>query len=135
MSRPGLLATLISLHLPLIIYNESMLAERLTAEENRALMELKDVLNRLLGDRLQVFVLYGSKARSDWDSKSDIDIAIVVKGLTGRLKRQILDKVAEVEFKHLIPISTLVLSEKDFNYLKERERRIALDIEKEGIPL
>jgi len=112
-----------------------MLAERLTAEENRALMELKDVLNRLLGDRLQVFVLYGSKARGGWDSKSDIDVAIVVKGLTGRLKRQILDKVAEVEFKHLIPISTLVLSERDFNYLKERERRIALDIEKEGIPL
>jgi len=126
---------LISLHLPLIIYNERMLAERLTAEENRALMELKDVLNRLLGDRLQVFVLYGSKARGDWDSKSDIDVAIVVKGLTGRLKRQILDKVAEVEFKHLIPISTLVLSERDFNSLKERERRIALDIEKEGIPL
>jgi len=112
-----------------------MLVERLTAEENRALMELKDVLKGLLGDRLQVFVLYGSKARGDWDLKSDIDVAIVVKGLTGRLKRQILDKVAEVEFKHLIPISTLVLSERDFNYLKERERRIALDIEKEGIPL
>ncbi len=112
-----------------------MLVERLTAEENRALMELKDVLKGLLGDRLQVLVLYGSKARGDWDSKSDIDVAIVVKGLTGRLKRQILDKVAEVEFKHLIPISTLVLSERDFNSLKERERRIALDIEKEGIPL
>jgi len=67
-----------------------MINERLTAEENRALMELKDVLKGLLGDRLQVLVLYGSKARGDWDSKSDIDVAIVVKGLTGKGKKNCL---------------------------------------------
>ena len=61
-------------------------------------------------------------------------MAIVVKGLTTVLKHQILDKVADIEFKYLMPVSTLVLSEEDFNKLKQRERRIALDIERDGIP-
>ena len=106
----------------------------LTDEEKTALRELKDVLKLFLGDRLVRFVLYGSKARGDYHSESDLDVAIVVKGLTTVLKHQVLDKVADVEFKYLLPVSTLVLSEEDFNNLKERERRIALDIERDGIP-
>ena len=35
----------------------------------------------------------------------------------------------------LVPLSTLVLSEADYRGLIERERRIALDIEREGVPL
>jgi hypothetical protein len=32
-----------------------------------------------------------------------------------------------------MPISTIIFSEDEFNRLKKHERRIALDIEKEGI--
>ena len=106
----------------------------LTDEEKTALRELKGALKLFLGDRLVRFVLYGSKARGDYHSGSDLDVAIVVKGLTTVLKHQILDKVADIEFKYLMPVSTLVLSEEDFNKLKQRERRIALDIERDGIP-
>ena len=96
--------------------------------------ELKDVLKRFLGDRIRL-VLYGSRARGDYADESDIDIAIIVQGLTRELKNQILNIVADIEIKHLTPLSTLVLSEEDFESLKKRERRIALDIEREGIPL
>jgi hypothetical protein len=37
--------------------------------------------------------------------------------------------------KFIIPLSVIVFSENEFERLKKRERRIALDIEKEGIPL
>jgi len=71
----------------------------------------------------------------DYDNKSDIDVAIIVRGLTRNLKNQILENVAEIEFKHLVPISTLLLSEDEFENLKRLERRIALDIEREGHPI
>ena len=67
--------------------------------------------------------------------ESDIDVAIIIRGLTRELKHQILDRVAEVELNHLMPVSALLFSEEEFNRLKKRERRIALDIEGEGIPL
>lgn len=103
--------------------------------DKKVLEELKRNLTELLGERLKKLVLYGSRARGDYDEDSDIDIAIIVRGLTRELKNQILDMVADIEMEHLTPLSTLVLSEEDFELLKKRERRIALDIEREGIPL
>ena len=107
----------------------------LTEEEKTALTRLRDFLSELLDDKLKRFTLYGSKARGDHHHESDIDIAIVVQGLTRGIKNRILKEVARIEFDHLVPLSTIVLSEDDFEKLKKRERRIALDIEGEGIPL
>ncbi len=102
---------------------------------SETLRELKESLGTFLGDRLRGMILFGSIARGDFTDESDIDVAIIIRGLTRELKHQILDRVAEVELKHLTPVSTLLLSEDEFNRLKRRERRIALDIEREGVPL
>lgn len=99
------------------------------------LPELKRSLESFLGDQLVSMVLFGSMARGDYHDQSDMDVAVIVHGLTRRLKGQILDKVAELELEHHMPLSVLVLSEEEFNHLKKRERRIALDIEREGISL
>jgi len=88
-----------------------------------------------LGDQLVSIVLFGSMAREDYHDGSDIDVAVIVRGLTRKLKGQILEEIAELELNHHTPLSVLVLSEEEFNHLKKRERRIALDIEREGIPL
>lgn len=112
-----------------------LLDDALTREERVALAELKSALEELLGGRLERFVLYGSRARGDYDPESDVDVAIIIRGLTRDLKKQVINLVADIEVKHITPLSTLVLSEEDFKRLKMRERRIALDIEREGIPL
>lgn len=106
-----------------------------TSDEERALKELTNSLKELFGERLVKLTLFGSRARGDYDKESDIDIAIIVRGLTRGLKDQILNMVADIEFKHIVALFTLVLSEEDFELLKKRERRIALDIEEEGVPL
>jgi predicted nucleotidyltransferase len=99
------------------------------------LEELKRSLEGFLRDQLINMVLFGSMARGDYDDESDVDVAVIVRGLTRKLKSQILDEVASLELEHHMPVSVLVLSEEEFNHLKKRERRIALDIEREGIPL
>ncbi len=99
------------------------------------LQELKRSLEAFLGDQLVNMVLFGSKARGDYHDESDVDVAVIVRGLTRKLKGRILDEVAELELEHHVPVSLLVFSEEEFNHLKKRERRIALDIEREGIPL
>ncbi len=99
------------------------------------LIELKDTLKEFLGNRLERMILFGSRARGDYEDESDIDIAIIITGLTWALKNRILDTVAEIELKYLQPISVIVFSKVEFDRLKERERRIALDTEIEGIPL
>lgn len=103
--------------------------------EEKELKELKKILQGLLGDRMLRITLFGSRARGDYSNDSDIDVAIIVRGLTRELKNKILDRVAEIELKYLTPLSTFVLSEDEFNHLRKKERRIALDIEREGVPL
>ena len=105
------------------------------SKENAVLRELKESLKSLLGESLIRLVLFGSMARGDYDNESDIDVAIIVRGLTRNIKNHILENIADIEFKRLIPISTLVVSEDEYENLKRRERRIALDIEREGRPI
>jgi uncharacterized protein len=99
------------------------------------LVELRERLRAVLGDRLQRMILFGSMARGDHTDQSDMDVAIIIRGLTRQMKDQVLDIVAEIELQHLTPVSAIVFSEEEFNHLKQRERRIALDIEREGILL
>lgn len=107
----------------------------LTAEENRIVEEVASVLKAILGADLSRLVLFGSRARGDYEPESDIDLAIVVRQLTRETKNRILDIIADLEMKHLVPLSALVISEETLDSLKKKERRLALDIEAEGIPL
>ena len=99
------------------------------------LVDLKKSVQEVVGDRLVKMVLYGSRARGDYGEASDTDIAIIVRGLSREMKHCMLSRVADIEFEYLRSLSTLILSEEDFLLLKKRERRIAADIEREGVPL
>ncbi len=107
----------------------------ITKKEKRMLSEMKRTLTKSLPDCTMKFVIFGSRAKGDFDSKSDLDVAVIVRGLNGKLKNRMLDIIAGLEFKHLTPVSALILSDDEFECLKKRERRIALDIEKEGVAL
>lgn len=109
--------------------------EHLTKEEKAGLAEIKLRLQSMAGERLRGIRLFGSKARGDFDPESDLDIAILIEGLDRETKRRIINIVADVELSFLVVVSLLVLSWEDFQSLRARERRIALDIEHEGIPL
>jgi len=102
-------------------------------ERFEQLKELRSRLENLLGREPFKMVLFGSRARGDYHDDSDVDVAILVRGLTREMKKRILEEVAEFEIEHLLPISALILSENEFNHLKMRERRIAIDIEREGV--
>ncbi len=108
-------------------------AAALTDEEiHAALAALKERLGSLLGPDLVKLTLFGSYARGDADPDSDVDVAIVLRGKDSRMRDRILDVVAAIELEHGVPLATLILPEGEFRRLLERERRIALDIEREG---
>ncbi|MGA9407995.1 MAG: nucleotidyltransferase domain-containing protein [Bacteroidota bacterium] len=109
--------------------------EHLTGDEKKAISEIKERVIGVAGSRLKGLYVFGSKARGDYDAESDVDVAILVDDLDNPMKRRIIDIVVEVETRYLVIISSLVLSWKEFSHLLERERRLALDIEKEGIPI
>jgi predicted nucleotidyltransferase len=105
------------------------------ASIDAALADLKARLRALLGDSLVRLDLFGSRAHGDEYGDSDIDVAVVVRGLDGPVRESILTEVAEIELRHLTPLSVVLFSEENFFDLLRRERRIAMDIVSEGKPL
>ena len=63
----------------------------------------------------------------------DKDYAVRIKRMADDQTE--ITRLADIEFEYLRSLSTLILSEEDFLLLRKRERRIAVDIEREGTGL
>jgi hypothetical protein len=84
--------------------------------------------------RLRFVRLFGSWARGEADEDSDVDVAVVVQGLTRDEWRVAVADAVEVELESGVTLSPFVVSGEHFDLLRSRERKIAADIEEQGIP-
>ncbi len=82
------------------------------------LEELKNELQKLYGNYLKNIILYGSYARGDYDSESDIDIMVLVDldNVDQREYRDVLaEKVTDISIKYDVLISVIDNNYEDFN--------------------
>ncbi|MBQ9228489.1 MAG: nucleotidyltransferase domain-containing protein [Eubacterium sp.] len=99
--------------------------------------EVAEEAKRLLGDKLDAVVLYGSYARGDYDDESDIDIMVRVKCGKDEIKDYKLifvDKGSDLSLKHDVTVSILVYDTETYerykNYLPFLE-----NVEREGVKI
>lgn len=83
-----------------------------------ALDELKNELIKLYGISLKNIILFGSYARGDYDTESDIDIMILLD-LNDREQSKyrsiLVEKTTDISIKHDVLISVLDNNYDDFN--------------------
>jgi predicted nucleotidyltransferase len=107
----------------------------LSASEAAAIREFTAAARETLGPLLKAVRLFGSRARGEGHEESDLDLALIVEA-GGRARRHALyDLAFDIGLAHGVTLAPLVLEEQRFEVLKRRERRIALEIDAEGIPL
>lgn len=107
----------------------------LTPLEDRCLGEFKKRVTKSLGSTATAFRLFGSRARGEGNEESDIDVLVLVTKSDRITKETIWDIANDLLLEEWVQISPLVMSIEEFQTLVDRERRIALDIQAEGIPL
>ena len=96
---------------------------------------LADVRRRfeaLYGERLVRMVLYGSCARGDAESGSDIDVLVVLRKPVSPCEEiaRTIDDVAEISLDQDVVVSCVFVSEAQF----ERERSpLLLNVRREGV--
>lgn len=117
-----------------------LLEHTLTPDERAALDELVRLLKGHYGERLERVAVFGSRARGDLGVDSDIDVLIVLSVAPEdewQEERVIWELITAARrcAKGHVPISPAVFSVDRFYELRRRERRFALDAEKEGIRL
>jgi len=88
------------------------------------------------GKRLRGMRLYGSAARGDWATDSDIDVLVLLDTVRNNdvdwLSRQAI-RLGVLDNGLLL--QPLPMAEGRFVRLRQRERRFALDVDHEGISL
>ena len=102
----------------------------------RALAGFRGLLARRFGERLLETVLFGSYARGAADDDSDVDVLVVIAGLTEAERREAFDLAYESQDPaRWAALSPLVLSEMEAADERGRERLLMRDIAREGVPL
>lgn len=97
----------------------------------------KQKLEAEIGVQLEALVVFGSRARDDWRPGSDLDILVLVQRRDLLLDRRIIDLACEVEAELQLkfPLAPRIMTRQHYQHLLQRERKLAQDIEAQGIPL
>lgn len=73
-------------------------------------------------DRIKSIILYGSYARGDYDSESDIDITAVVSGNREELQEKlklVWDESAEIGLENDVVVSPTVIPEDEYEQYRD----------------
>jgi predicted nucleotidyltransferase len=110
----------------------------LTPNEQAALTELVNRLRQRYGDDLLRVVLFGSKARGDFDDESDLDILIVVRMPDDDYRRhwdEIMHSTYDIDLEYGVVTSLFIKNEPDYARMRQWNLLINRNIEQDGIEL
>jgi uncharacterized protein len=118
------------------------LAERLpshlTPNERAALVTLVDRLHQRYGEDLLRVVLFGSKARGDFDEESDLDLLIVVRMPDDNYWRhwnEIVTTTYDLELTYSVVFSFIIKGEPGYALMRQWNLLLNRHIEQDGIEL
>ncbi|WP_155810560.1 nucleotidyltransferase domain-containing protein [Persephonella sp. KM09-Lau-8] len=84
----------------------------LTNIEKEALKTIKDfVYKNFMGS--EIFI-YGSKIHGEFTQESDLDLLIIIPDLNWKMKKKIINKITEVNWKFNTNISPVVVSKEEW---------------------
>lgn len=120
---------------------EEGLAKRLphlTPNEQTGLGTFVNRLYQRYGTNLLRVILFGSKARGDFDAQSDLDVLVVVSLPDNNYWqdwREIVDLAWDVGRTYGVVISSMVKNERDYADMCAHQLLLARNIERDGIRL
>lgn len=108
---------------------------RLRRNERTGVLDFMTRLREKFNDRIQQFVLYGSRARGEGDDESDLDVLVVVNDADWRFHDQVVLEAYESSQAHSALISALVMSEQDYQWHEAHHTPLYQNLERDGISL
>lgn len=104
----------------------------------RLQVALNDYATRLraeLGPRLRDLKLFGSWARGEAGPESDVDVWVLVDHFDRATRDAPFEAAQQTCLAHTVDLTPTVMDEQEWQLLVSRQRRIALDIQREGMSL
>ena len=96
------------------------------------------IRDRRYGGDLERVVLFGSKARGDFNSESDLDVLVVVSMRSGEYRRywnEIVDIACDVELEYNVVISPIIKEAAIYAKMRSQGLLLTRNIEQDGVSL
>lgn len=113
----------------------AMTKSALSKKEQLLLKEFKDLLLRSFPDEILDIRVFGSRARGQATSESDLDVLIVTRHEDYHLSDRIIDVACDLLLKHHIYISPKVISQRHYDQLEAMDSDFLCQVKQEGILL
>jgi predicted nucleotidyltransferase len=101
--------------------------------KEKALKEFINSVRTKYGDRIERIILFGSYARGDYRTESDIDVFVIWKGDEVDGWNSLEREAVEVLFKYGFIISLKIVSPNEFSAMKELDFPFIRNISQEGV--
>lgn len=91
-------------------------------ELDRIVKRIVEIYKSVYGEKLVKVILYGSYARGDFNSESDVDIAAIVQGNREQLQqqlKQVWNQTADLELEYETILSATVIPYEEFQKYRE----------------
>lgn len=106
----------------------------LRANERMALKELKKRLKEKFDD--VEIILFGSKARGDYDEESDMDLLILINApINSKIEEEITEITYDIELKYNVVFGKIIENREFWNSRLAKAMPLHWEIDKEGVRL
>jgi predicted nucleotidyltransferase len=102
----------------------------LKSEEREMLKRFKREVKKVLGDRLDRVVLFGSRSRGDAAPDSDFDLLVTVQNLQETDRKRVFEIAADLSLEYDTVLAVMVVPANDFT--EDRYFYLYENIQKEG---
>ncbi len=113
-----------------LVFNKSSLRLALDSEVD-ALKQMALSLSTL--PETKRVVLFGSRARGDFDGSSDMDILVVISDI--KVKNKVISILHDIELVYDVPVSPVIFTSREYEINKKLKSSFIEKVEIEGIVL
>ncbi|MCK4763168.1 MAG: nucleotidyltransferase domain-containing protein [Candidatus Aminicenantes bacterium] len=104
-----------------------------TKNINASVSELKRVLNAYFGNKVELY-LFGSTARNEYTSNSDIDILVLISGeVKTALEEKVIDLAYDIELEYDVVFGIIVYSKEFWLSGKARVMPFHQNVQREAL--
>ncbi len=107
----------------------------LTQNERLAITKLLSRLQETYGEQIRQVMLFGSKARSESTSESDIDVLLLVNAESWPLTDAIVELAADINLEYDLLIDVRVIGIERWKHMAEMQAGLYRTILQDAIPL
>ena len=111
------------------------LSVKLSQRETQAVKKFLSYLRKAYGKQIQKAMLFGSKARGEANTDSDIDILLLVLDETWALKDGITEIAADINLEYDILLDVRIIGSKRWQYMGEIQAGLYQSISQDAVSL